>query len=83
MTRRYHLLVALAAMRSQRFGLHHSVPTVIPAKAGVHLAALRCSTMDPGFRRDDDERKLAIFPAVRAGAMDVSPASGREFLGGA
>jgi hypothetical protein len=26
---------------------------VIPAKAGIHLAASLCSTLDPGFRRDD------------------------------
>jgi hypothetical protein len=33
-----------------------TVVSVIPAKAGIHLAASRRSTMDPGFRRDDDER---------------------------
>jgi hypothetical protein len=27
---------------------------VIPAKAGIHPAASPCSTMDPGFRRDDE-----------------------------
>src|SRR6266851_5616113 len=51
----------------QRAGAHRHVQKyrqltfiVIPAKAGIHLAASRCSVplskspeMDPGFRRDD------------------------------
>jgi hypothetical protein len=28
---------------------------VVPVKTGTHAAALRCSTMDLGFHRDDDK----------------------------
>jgi hypothetical protein len=31
--------------------------------------------MDPGFRRDDDKRKLAVSMAVRAGALVAFPAA--------
>jgi hypothetical protein len=31
---------------------------VIPANAGIYLATSRCSTMDPGFRRDDDRNAV-------------------------
>jgi hypothetical protein len=35
---------------------------VIPAKAGIHLAAARYLTMDPGFRRDDGCRAALFSP---------------------
>jgi len=37
---------------------------VIPAKAGIHLSTGLCLEMDPGFRRDDDE-KVADGGALR------------------
>jgi hypothetical protein len=40
---------------------------VIPAKAGIHLAASRCSMMDPGFRRDDEFKSgLGAARALRS-----------------
>jgi hypothetical protein len=46
---------------------------VIPAKAGIHPAASRCSTMDPGFRRDDGCRGFAGMTdeGAFAGMMDA------------
>ena len=34
---------------------------VIPAKAGIRSATSRCSTMDPGFRRDDGCKGGPLF----------------------
>src|ERR1700687_4307625 len=34
---------------------------VIPAKAGIHLAASRCSAVDPGFRRDEGCNGAPLF----------------------
>ncbi len=44
-------------------GLEHdrlslNLTSVFPAKAGSHRRAARCGQMGPGFRRDDDKRRL-------------------------
>jgi glucose/mannose transport system substrate-binding protein len=50
-----------------------AVVSVIPAKAGIHLAAPRRPTMDPGFHRDGDKGQLAkLLPmAANASVVDV------------
>jgi len=53
--------VAPAAMLSMAGPIQY----VIPAKAGIHVSAIRGGRMDPGFRRDDS------FDAA-ARAMKVS-----------
>src|ERR1700704_3419649 len=63
---------------------HRCLFIVIPAKAGIHSAALRCWTMGPGFRRDDDceggasirgVSPLALltltFPLLRSGSLPL------------
>jgi hypothetical protein len=37
-------------------------PVVIPAKAGIHLDLASKSTMDPGLRRDDDQKQGVSIP---------------------
>src|SRR5438876_250519 len=53
--------------------------SVIPAKAGIHHPAARCRKMDPGFRRDDEKRKPAIYftdRGVRPRAESLSRGTG-------
>ena len=35
-------------------GVMRTFYIVIPAKAGIHFSSSACGSMDPGFRRDDD-----------------------------
>lgn len=48
-----HPLARAFALKSK--DSHHTHPSVIPAKAGIHLDPAVESRMDPGLRRDDDE----------------------------
>src|SRR6266446_223965 len=59
------------ALEIDRFELKRS--SVVPAKAGTHLAALCCSTMGPGFRREDDRRRLLRAPPRKAWMPRSSP----------
>jgi hypothetical protein len=43
-----------------------SSSSVIPAKAGIHISTSRRSTMDSGFRRNDDKKRSQVFSYVIA-----------------
>jgi hypothetical protein len=42
-------------------------PVVIPAKAGIHLEFASKITMDPGLRRDDEQKQGAAQKSLGPG----------------
>ena len=54
-------------------------PTVTPAKAGVQGNKRALASLDPGFRRDDEEKREARTPAdslqKQAGPPELSAAA--------
>jgi hypothetical protein len=71
-------------IRDSGFGIRgRAYKIVIPAKAGIHFALQRAAkiTMDPGFRRDDENwepASAAVRPLVPTPALTPPAAAMRD-----